>query len=1138
MGVIHMVHYKYVAKGTAAAIGSTVLALAAAHAGQGVDIASFDIGPQKLSAALSKFAQQSQLELVYSPEIVVDRTSGTARGELPPLEALGTLLRDTGLTYTTTSGGAVVVRLAQATKPATPTSATTASPTVASERTEEVIVTGSRIVRRDYVANSPIVTVPQDQLQNSAGFALENQLNQLPQFAGGGSQFGVAPGAVGAGVGQSTLNLRNLGDNRNLVLLDGRRLQPSAANFSIDINTIPAAIIESVEVISGGASAVYGSDAMSGVVNFKTRQRFSGLQLNGEYGVAERGDGQTYNASALLGGNFADNGGNAFVAIDYSQRDATLQGDRDFFTRSYRNGTGSLGVPFLGFGGYKPTGNAAALPGNFPSQAAIDAYFSSVASNYVPGSVTPFTTLGFNNDAASLFNESGPLGLYNFQPVPGDLRHSDNVGAFGHTAVLNMSNGYSFNSFPLKRYSLFGRSEVNLNESVTAFVQVAYTHYTTWGTGPYSAIDNFWSAGIPHDALHPVPDALNAILNSRPNPAGPWAYSGAATFAGMSYSETTNNVYQVLTGVKGSIRNTDWTWEAYASHGETDITTQFEGGLVRFSRFKELIESPFYGENYFSPALGRVVCTSGILPFGESNANAVYPNVKYNPNDTVVVGGHTFSRNISQDCLDYISGRPRNNTALKQDIAEATIQGGLAELPAGQMRFAAGASYRRNTFGYTPDALFETRADTSADLAGNFGQVGTQGASYVTEYYGELLLPVLKDLPAVQSLEVDLAARYSKYQQSGANWAYKGDLNWKIYSDVTVRGGYQRAVRAPNVTELFSPQTNNLALGPAAQDPCNTNVGLAYGNNAALNANYLRVQQLCRQLIPASATYNPNAFFGAGASFPVLVGSVQGNPNLQPEKADTTTFGVVYQPSWNLPLNGRFSASVDYYDIDIKGAIGTLSAIDIYQLCFNASGTSNPTYSAANPYCEAISRDPTNGFPGNSASLYANQGGIKTKGVDAQFDFGLDAGPGRVNLHLIANYLDSYQRAVNEFSPFLEYADTIGTSTGAFFQWKTFATLSYAIGPGIVGARARFYDGVDDVSRVTNPASTAPGVHAYNLFDLYGTYNVTEGIQINAGIDNVEDRGPLSIGGIEGQTSPIYYDTLGRRYYVSFKIKL
>ena len=288
---------------------------------------------------------------------------GFAPGTQPYSRSLVSIAVAVALAYA--AGGATNAFAAPAPEPQAQT--TGANETASNESSElaEIVVTGSRIARRDFEANSPITTVQEELLEQTSSFALESKLLQLPQFSGApNSQY--ATGYFNSGA--ATLNLRNLGDNRNLVLLDGRRMQPSTSALAIDINTIPAALIDSIEVITGGASAAYGADAVSGVVNFKLKKNFQGAQLDGYYGLSERGDNRIVDISATLGGNFADQRGNAVFALSYSDRGEVQNRDVKFLQEGFRVGAVPASSSFLSTGYYNPIANQ-------PTQAALDSYF-------------------------------------------------------------------------------------------------------------------------------------------------------------------------------------------------------------------------------------------------------------------------------------------------------------------------------------------------------------------------------------------------------------------------------------------------------------------------------------------------------------------------------------------------------------------------------------------------------------------------------------------------------------------------------------------------------------------------------------------------------------------------------------------
>ena len=453
-----------------------------------------------------------------------------------------------------------------------------------------------------------------------------------------------------------------------------------------------------------------------------------------------------------------------------------------------------------------------------------------------------------------------------------------------------------------------------------------------------------------------------------------------------------------------------------------------------------------------------------------------------------------------------------------------------------------GADYRSNSVSVKPDKAFSPDAGYFADIIGQFGILPVSGSNDVKEVFGELLLPLLQDLPAVKKLELDIGYRFSDYNHAGGNNTYKADINWTIASPVRVRAGYQRAVRAPNVVEQFGPPT---LVFDSAVDACQSNVTASYANIAS-NPNRAQVQALCRTLMgvgappitdPVGDPRGLNTYLGSNSG--ALNSYPGGNPDLDPEKANTYTAGVVFTSPWDLPANTRFTSSLDYYKIDIKGAIGFINANLSYQLCFNANGTSNPTYDPNNPYCKTIGRQQTpgtQGVPSGVFSLYLNQGSILTSGVDWQSDVKFNAGPGVAGVNLVVNYLDSFKRRVGPGAPLLDYTGF----AGGYYEWKSYMNFTYAVGPASAGLRWRHLPSVKPQDYLVAPCTAVrcfADTASWDMFDLYGNYKVTKALDVRIGVDNLLDKDPPVVRGIPGNTDPQNYDILGRRYYLGVTAK-
>lgn len=930
----------------------------------------------------------------------------------------------------------------------------------------EVLITGSRISRQDYEANSPITTVTQDLLQSTGAVTIEAALNQLPQFGIGANQTNAGWG----GTGMATLNLRGLGALRNLVLLDGRRLQPSDVLQVIDINTIPAALIQDIEVISGGASAVYGSDAISGVVNIKLNPHFRGLRLHSQYDLYEEGDGGILDASITAGSDFADGRGNAVVSLSYTDRQGVDYMARAFF-RSAQGGTDFR----LPTGIYRPSINP-------PTQEAVDQVFAQYGAP--PGRVPATAVLGFNDDGTLFAASHGP---FNYRGPDGLL--------YDTGTQLNNLNQFARIQVPLSRYSVFGRATYEVSPKVSAFAQLYYTTY-----------DSLVNAEAGNDAFsvpvtNPfIPQDLRTILASRADPDAPFRFEKRFQMeAGPRNFDRTFDVYQLVAGLGGPVARINGTWEIYASHGNTRKTETNQGSVLIDSLTALLNASDG----------GVSLCEGGYNPFGLSV--------------------------LSDDCRDFLVASPVSVTRLRQDIIEGSVQGELFDLPAGRLRFASGVAFRRNAYDFLPD-----RDLARGNVVGVFRTGPSAGSSRVGEVYAELLVPVARDRFFLENLDLNVAYRYSDYEHAGGVDTYKADFSWTPVAPLRIRGGYQRAVRAPSVGELFVaptvsiPGIGNVASGSG--DPCH------YQSQARTGPDAAAVRALClQQGVPASL------IDGFDNLQNEVLATSAGNTALAPESADTYTLGVVWRPQSERELLSRLSLSVDYYRIDISDVIGTIGAAQILPKCFNADG-SNPTLSPDNFYCRLIERDPVTGLFTNIDQPTLNLGGYRTAGVDFQLDWSFDLhalgfaeGLGSITVSSVLSYLDHFEVRLQPGSAPLDYAGTVGTPSetqpGSLPRWKAVSRIQYDRGPFRLGLKWRYLNAMSHASRVTNPASTTPGVPAFHYFDLYGHWALGDALSINGGINNVADRDPPVVGTSPGVTQSSTYDIYGRQYYVGVSLR-
>lgn len=986
----------------------------------------------------------------------------------------------------------------------------------AAEDLQEVTVTGSRIVRRDFESSSPIVTVGNEMFQNTGSAAVETALNQLPQFVPSQTMFSagdVQPSAFN-NPGIVTLNLRGLGANRNLVLVDGRRTQPANAQLVVDINSIPAAAIESVEVISGGASAVYGADAMGGVTNFKMKRSFEGVSLNLQGMTTEQGGGEEYTISALIGGNFGDGRGNAMLGLSYTNREALMASERKFYTDGWADpntpGGESLRMTQIGFP--NAPGNIANAP-----DPAVYAQIFGAGRNY--GGETPYINL----DGLTLFlNTAANPGINYTGPTTGEFKRLGSGTTNPNSIAANNLNAAL--TTPLDRYSIFGNAHFDITEHTTAFLQANMSSMQVDTVLTYAPATSQWNATIPVDG-RPLPAQLQQLLASRPVPGAPYTISRTLDFAGPRSSQNTTDMYQVLAGLEGDVFNTNWRYEAYFSHGKTSLLTEMNG-FPGLQNYRTVVAAQNWGKNLLAssgpPLFFELKCTTGLPIVTE-----------FEP---------------SQDCLNAISGNMKHLTEMKQNIVEANVNGDLFNLPAGTVGSAWGATYRENTYRWRPDDAL-TRASTNYPI-GLFPTSKTQGSTNVKELYGELLVPVLKDLPGIKRLNLEVGARYSDYNTAGSIWTYKALADWSIADPVRIRGGYQKANRAPNVAELFTGTTTSVVGFPGG-DPCMANSTNTWGNVAANTTNRQQVINLCSALINRSRGdvnqspwhTNPNYPNNIVGPFPFTfnfeLANISGNQQLRNEEAETWTAGVVFTS----PFEGLFSRAtlaIDWYKVDITDAIAPTSPWSVYAKCLNQDG-SNPSYDVNNDYCKLITRD-NDGYRATVDTPYFNLGGIQTSGIDVQFNWSLPLFAGNLNVNAVLNFLDYYRDQVNPTDPFIDSTGTF--RSGGQYDYRTFATLTYSQGGWSAGLRHRYLPSIHSADYATNKATKVQGAGGYNTFDAFGSYTINENVSVRGGIDNLLDRDPPRVGinpgttAASGVTNPQYYDVLGRRFFLAVQLDL
>lgn len=464
------------------------------------------------------------------------------------------------------------------------------------------------------------------------------------------------------------------------------------------------------------------------------------------------------------------------------------------------------------------------------------------------------------------------------------------------------------------------------------------------------------------------------------------------------------------------------------------------------------------------------------------------------------------------------------------------------------MGSAWGATWRKNTFRWRPDDQL-LRPSTNYPI-GLFPSSKTQGSTEVKELYGELLVPVLRDIPGIKRLNLEVGARYSDYSTAGSIWTYKALADWTVVDSVRIRGGYQLANRAPNVAELYTGATTSV-VGFRDADPCMANTSNAWGNTPLNTTNRQQVINLCSALINRSRgdvnqspwhtlpNYPNNIVGPFPFPFALELANITGNEDLRNEEAKTWTVGVVFTS----PFEGLFSRAtlaIDWYKIDIKDAIAPTDAWSVYAKCLNQDG-SNPSYDVDNTYCRLITRD-NDGYRATVDTPYFNLGGIQTSGIDVQFNWSFPLLKGNLNVNSVVNFLDYYR---DQVSPTDAFIDSTGTfRSGGQFDYRTFTSVSFSQGGWSAGVRHRYLPSIESAAYALDKKTTTQGVGGYNIFDAFGSYTINEHVSLRGGIDNLLDRDPPRVGinpgttDAAGQTNPQFYDVLGRRFFLSVQLDL
>ncbi|MBV9931819.1 MAG: TonB-dependent receptor [Alphaproteobacteria bacterium] len=991
---------------------------------------------------------------------------------------------------------------------------------------QTIIVTGSRIARPTLESPVPVTTVTADDLLARGNINVGDALNELPALRGTFSQAN-STRFIGTS-GLNILDLRGLGTSRTLVLVNGRRhVTASPGDYLVDVNTIPDELLERVDLVTGGSSAVYGSDAIAGVVNFVLKRNFDGLKIAGQGGISARGDRGSYFGSVTWGHNFADGRGNIAIAAEYSRVEALWNVDRDYLTGAFsgRNQfnlaeatqnepTAGNGVPDnLFFNGVR---NGTIANGGLvtavctvtdPTQLANLARCR--ASSRAPGPGTngisigqryvfmPDGTLVLSNPSLDFRDITTNFGALN--PSSGS---SNTVGGLGST-LLDTGQLDPM----LERMSVNLLAHYDISDAFRPFIEGKFVRIRANQEGQPS----FWQGSIV--------SSLGASSDLRCNNP----FLGAAALAtlqsiGRCLNPATNtftisrfnvdfggrgelhkrDTFRIVGGVEGNFHN-DWHYEVAVNYGQLDTHLTSLNNLYLFD-----INGNPAGFNLAIDAVrnsaGQIVCRINQVTVVDPRCVPLNPFGQGAPSAAALAYVNTTATRTERATEFDVTANLTGNTA------------GFFELPGGPIRWAVGTEYRRETARSVFDPL-----TASGGTFLNAIQPFLPPAQTVKEAYGEMEIPIVKDVPFFNELTLSGAARYSDYNTStGGVWSYNGNVYWAPIHDLRFRGGYSRAVRAPTQSDLYSPFSQNFAF---IADPCDV-ANVNNGTNRAANC--------LAAGIPAGFVNNPARTQSTGYQS-------GGNPTLQAEKSDGITLGAVFEPRAVPGL----SFTVDYYRIHVKQLIATLSAQTIINSCYDLPSINNP-------FCPLINRNPTTHefvYPAVKSGPvnFARQ---ETEGVD--FDLAYNHkfdGGSRLSVRSIVSLVFQRTNFISPTDP--NFADRQLSELGDP-RWRGQFVISYELPSGINFRYQLRYIGKQTISTYeaqhsfqgrppTNP-DVLPVVYypevTYHNFRI--GVNVAKKFEWYIGVDNAFDQKPPYGSTGTGAGSSIF-ENVGRYFYSGFR---
>ncbi len=947
----------------------------------------------------------------------------------------------------------------------------------------EIVVTGTRIRTTEYSQANPIQTVTAATIESSGQTNLTEVLAQNPALLGSTRSIDSAGSNLSSAqsTGANFLNLRNLGSSRTLVLVDGRRhVSGSPGSEAVDINTIPTDLVERVDVLTGGVSAVYGADGVSGVVNFIMKKNFEGLSLRGQTSISQRGDAGERFVAATFGKSFAGGRGNIALAYEFNETDR--------FSQKQRLNYGKTGPSYA-----LVRNPADGTPGtvsdnpNIPDRVlltglrwadssmggAIDFTFDGVPEytgegnpydlgTYVPG--TAFTIGG----------DSTPREIYYGDFTPYSRRH-----------IANLITHF------------------DVSPALSLYAEAKYVKTFSW------------TESQPTYDLYTQLNPDNAYLIQR---FGAALASGGALFSrdnfdfGQRRYELKRDLFRSVIGANGDL----------SDHLRYDASFVFGQSSQHSTNYGDRIADRYYAAlDAVDDGHGGITCRIN-LPGETDISGTSYGNpVSFNGPPVTFKKGECVPLNIlgngspSQAALNFVLANHSDFARIRQYVGNVALSGdtgGFFNMPGGPVGFAAGLEYRKETSFYRPSEY-----SLKGSLIDNAAADVERGKFDVKEAFAELRVPLLSNVPLAEDLSFGAAIRISDYSTSGTTTTWNAKGQYSPIRDITFRGTYSRSVRAPNITELFSPQNGTFEF---INDPCGIDrIGEGKPTRVANCATALNALGI------NPATFDP-------ANSPIspqnssLLGTQGGNPKLNPEVAKTWTAGMVLRPRFVPGL----VLSADWYDIKLTQAIQYSSAQDIVNLCYDQPNLSNS-------YCSLISRSNSTGFINNYKVVPQNVASFRTAGMDfsLNYDRPLSEELGKVSARLSGNYLDKLL-----FVPSLGASPQNEMDSASYPapRWSATFDLTWTKGPLTINYGLNWWDKTRRVTREQQAANPDYAPSQYIWYrekwehELYVAVDVADKFTLYGGVNNLFDRKPD-----DGAVAyPVSAE--GRSFYLGIKAKL